>query len=277
MGGRCKYLIGQLVGQYITTNICFSILSSHTSPYVWFWTFIWPCPSSSTASSADLPVCKPGISTPGSSMMNSSCTVLHMTLNLVLFMEWFLITHDWWKDCFDTLGFPLPFLDVNEVMDMIHDHFEQLVSHFSFMMNCYLCSFLVYGSKACSGSWGHRSSGRWTPQSDYCGEGLHATSLWVTGKDVRGENSDHCGSRINYVPTWGAHGWAGESALELPPVICSVAFVAPAILCMIMEMYVVLPNVIRSLYIWANYRWVLFFIHHDFMSSRLGIANNVHS
>jgi hypothetical protein len=46
---------------------------------------------------------------------------------------------------------------------------------------------------------------------------------------------------------------------------------------MIMEMYVVLPNVIRSLYIWANYRWVLFFIHHDFMSSRLGIANNVHS
>ncbi|KAG1838774.1 hypothetical protein F4604DRAFT_1941158 [Suillus subluteus] len=34
--------------------------------------------------------------------------------------------HDWWKDRFDTLQFPLPFLDVNEVMDMTHDHFEQL-------------------------------------------------------------------------------------------------------------------------------------------------------
>ncbi|KAG2073227.1 hypothetical protein BDR04DRAFT_1116395 [Suillus decipiens] len=29
-------------------------------------------------------------------------------------------------DWFDTLGFPLPFLDVNEVMDMVQDHFEQL-------------------------------------------------------------------------------------------------------------------------------------------------------
>ncbi|KAG2067441.1 hypothetical protein BDR04DRAFT_1159147 [Suillus decipiens] len=35
-------------------------------------------------------------------------------------------SHDWWKDWFDTLGFPLPFLDVNEVMDMVEDHFEQL-------------------------------------------------------------------------------------------------------------------------------------------------------
>ncbi|KAG2365827.1 hypothetical protein BDR07DRAFT_1374021 [Suillus spraguei] len=34
--------------------------------------------------------------------------------------------HDWWKDCFDTLQFPLPFLDINEVMDMTQDHFEQL-------------------------------------------------------------------------------------------------------------------------------------------------------
>ncbi|KAG1820934.1 uncharacterized protein BJ212DRAFT_1297412 [Suillus subaureus] len=35
-------------------------------------------------------------------------------------------SHNWWKDCFDTLGLLLPFLDVNEVMDMTHDHFEQL-------------------------------------------------------------------------------------------------------------------------------------------------------
>ncbi|KAG1887202.1 hypothetical protein F4604DRAFT_1675213 [Suillus subluteus] len=34
--------------------------------------------------------------------------------------------HDWWKDCFDTLGFTLPSLDVNEVLDMMADHFEQL-------------------------------------------------------------------------------------------------------------------------------------------------------
>ncbi|KAG2068610.1 hypothetical protein BDR04DRAFT_1119598 [Suillus decipiens] len=38
----------------------------------------------------------------------------------------FSSSHDWWKDQFDTLGFPLPFLDVNEVMDMVQDHFEQL-------------------------------------------------------------------------------------------------------------------------------------------------------
>ncbi|KAG1868315.1 hypothetical protein DFJ58DRAFT_723571 [Suillus subalutaceus] len=34
--------------------------------------------------------------------------------------------HDWWKDRFDTLGFTLPSLDVNEVLDMMADHFEQL-------------------------------------------------------------------------------------------------------------------------------------------------------
>ncbi|KAG1836909.1 hypothetical protein F4604DRAFT_1942779 [Suillus subluteus] len=34
--------------------------------------------------------------------------------------------HDWWKDRFDTLGFALPSLDVNEVLDMMADHFEQL-------------------------------------------------------------------------------------------------------------------------------------------------------
>ncbi|KAG1849775.1 hypothetical protein F4604DRAFT_1687361 [Suillus subluteus] len=34
--------------------------------------------------------------------------------------------HDWWKDHFDTLGFALPSLDVNEVLDMMADHFEQL-------------------------------------------------------------------------------------------------------------------------------------------------------
>ncbi|KAG1888831.1 hypothetical protein F4604DRAFT_1915894 [Suillus subluteus] len=34
--------------------------------------------------------------------------------------------HDWWKGRFDTLGFPLPSLDVNEVLDMMVDHFEQL-------------------------------------------------------------------------------------------------------------------------------------------------------
>ncbi|KAG1854606.1 hypothetical protein F4604DRAFT_1685974 [Suillus subluteus] len=31
-----------------------------------------------------------------------------------------------WKDHFDTLGFALPSLDVNEVLDMMADHFEQL-------------------------------------------------------------------------------------------------------------------------------------------------------
>ncbi|KAG2134168.1 uncharacterized protein EDB93DRAFT_1107373 [Suillus bovinus] len=35
-------------------------------------------------------------------------------------------SHDWWKDHFDTLGFPLPSLDVTEVMEMTQDHFEQL-------------------------------------------------------------------------------------------------------------------------------------------------------
>ncbi|KAG1844235.1 hypothetical protein F4604DRAFT_1937647 [Suillus subluteus] len=34
--------------------------------------------------------------------------------------------HDWWKDCFNTLGFALLSLDVNEVLDMMADHFEQL-------------------------------------------------------------------------------------------------------------------------------------------------------
>ncbi|KAG1880164.1 hypothetical protein F4604DRAFT_1922843 [Suillus subluteus] len=34
--------------------------------------------------------------------------------------------HDWWKDRFDTLGFTLLSLDVNEVLDMMADHFEQL-------------------------------------------------------------------------------------------------------------------------------------------------------
>ncbi|KAG2071132.1 hypothetical protein BDR04DRAFT_1194871 [Suillus decipiens] len=38
-------------------------------------------------------------------------------------------SHDWWKDQFDTLGFPLLFLDINEVMDIIQDHFEQLVAN----------------------------------------------------------------------------------------------------------------------------------------------------
>ncbi|KAG1766491.1 hypothetical protein EV702DRAFT_1204104 [Suillus placidus] len=35
-------------------------------------------------------------------------------------------THDWWKDRFDMLGFALPSLNVNEVMDMAIDYFEQL-------------------------------------------------------------------------------------------------------------------------------------------------------
>ncbi|KAG1783200.1 hypothetical protein EV702DRAFT_1191632 [Suillus placidus] len=34
--------------------------------------------------------------------------------------------HDWWKDRFDILGFALPSLNVNEVIDMAIDHFEQL-------------------------------------------------------------------------------------------------------------------------------------------------------
>ncbi|KAG2062678.1 hypothetical protein BDR04DRAFT_1164791 [Suillus decipiens] len=46
-------------------------------------------------------------------------------------------SHDWWKDRFDTLGFPLPFLDVDEVMDMVEDHFEQLVGPFSLNMTFY--------------------------------------------------------------------------------------------------------------------------------------------
>ncbi|KAG1767880.1 hypothetical protein EV702DRAFT_1050213 [Suillus placidus] len=35
-------------------------------------------------------------------------------------------SYDWWKDHFDTLGFVLPFLDVDEVLEMTQDHFEQL-------------------------------------------------------------------------------------------------------------------------------------------------------
>ncbi|KAG2074976.1 hypothetical protein BDR04DRAFT_1115424 [Suillus decipiens] len=35
-------------------------------------------------------------------------------------------SHDWWKYCFDTLALPLPFLDVNKVLEMTQDHFEQL-------------------------------------------------------------------------------------------------------------------------------------------------------
>ncbi|KAG2030729.1 hypothetical protein BDR03DRAFT_986902 [Suillus americanus] len=35
-------------------------------------------------------------------------------------------SHNWWKDRFDTLALPLPFLDVNEVLEMTQDHFEQL-------------------------------------------------------------------------------------------------------------------------------------------------------
>ncbi|KAG2747991.1 hypothetical protein P692DRAFT_201806195 [Suillus brevipes Sb2] len=35
-------------------------------------------------------------------------------------------SHDWWKDRFDTLGLALPSLNVNKVMDMTIDHFEQL-------------------------------------------------------------------------------------------------------------------------------------------------------
>ncbi|KAG1887750.1 hypothetical protein F4604DRAFT_1916571 [Suillus subluteus] len=34
--------------------------------------------------------------------------------------------HDWWKDHFDTLGLEMPALNMQEVMKMAQDHFEQL-------------------------------------------------------------------------------------------------------------------------------------------------------
>ncbi|KAG0693557.1 hypothetical protein DFH29DRAFT_881368 [Suillus ampliporus] len=35
-------------------------------------------------------------------------------------------SHDWWKDCFNRLGFSLPVVNIDEVLDMTKDHFKQL-------------------------------------------------------------------------------------------------------------------------------------------------------
>ncbi|KAG2068915.1 hypothetical protein BDR04DRAFT_1157305 [Suillus decipiens] len=65
-------------------------------------------------------------------MSNSSTP---STINLTNFTVWDATNilevvprycHDWWKDHFDTLALPLPFLDVNKVLEMTQDHFEQL-------------------------------------------------------------------------------------------------------------------------------------------------------
>lgn len=129
MGGRCKYLIGRSVGRSVGTN---QHLQHFVFPY--------------------LNLCvvlniHPTIPDILRSIIGKFARLQTGNINAEQFHDEFFANcspndpelrsthrvvanypHDWWKDRFDTLGFPLPFIDINEVMEMTHDHFDQLVS-----------------------------------------------------------------------------------------------------------------------------------------------------